>query len=149
MRREQWISCQERVLELLAIYSHSLSQSLETDGHFVVGVDYRSSTETEKESEFGTKADLHFSHCANIFAAFSGSIDLAIKNLTSVGSPYFYKCKFSKIKNRCIQGQAQVYAMCVRVGELCERYLPRWKNQAFQLISSAGSVQLFVGFCPL
>ena len=42
---------------------------------------------------FGTNAALHFSHCANIFAAFSGSIDLAIKNLTSVGSPYFYKCK--------------------------------------------------------
>ncbi|WVZ09368.1 hypothetical protein V8G54_013898 [Vigna mungo] len=39
----------------------------------------------------GTMALLHFCHCTNIFAAFSTSIDRAIKNLISVWSPYPYK----------------------------------------------------------
>lgn len=47
----------------------------------------------------GTIAALHFSHWTNIFAALSGSIDLAIKNLMSVGSPCPCKDKPMKYKN--------------------------------------------------
>lgn len=55
-----------------------------------------SGTSESEMNPFGTKEDLHFSHCTNIFAAFSVFIDLAIKNLISVGSSYFYTHKRNK-----------------------------------------------------
>jgi hypothetical protein len=55
-----------------------------------------SSTSESGIDPFGTNEALHFCHSTNNFAAFAGSIDLEIKNLISVGSPYVCKCKPEK-----------------------------------------------------